>query len=50
MSSFVLGIFLPFIREDLGLSPLETGILQGVWWVTWALTIVPFGVVFSRYR
>lgn len=50
LSSFVLGVFLPFITQDLALSPLETGLLQGVWWVTAAVAVLPFGVWFSRYR
>ena len=50
LSSFVLGIFLPFISQDLALSPLETGLLQGVWWVTAAMAVLPFGLWFSRFR
>ena len=34
LSSFVLGIFLPFITDDLGLTSLQAGLLQGVWWLT----------------
>jgi len=43
LASFAFGIFLPFIKDDLNLSALEVGILQGVWWITWAVTILPFG-------
>ena len=50
LSSFVLGVFLPFISRDLALSPLEAGLLQGVWWVTAAVAVLPFGVWFSRFR
>ena len=46
----MLGIFLPFITEDLGLTPLQVGILQGVWWITAALTVLPFGIWLSRFR
>ena len=50
LSSFVLGVFLPFIAQDLALTPLQVGMLQGVWWVTAAVAVLPFGVWFSRYR
>ncbi|MCY4651627.1 MAG: MFS transporter [Dehalococcoidia bacterium] len=50
LSSFVLGIFLPFISDDLELTPLEAGLLQGVWWITAALAILPFGIWLSRFR
>ena len=50
LASFAFGIFLPFIKEDLNLSALEIGILQGVWWITWAVTILPFGIWFSKFR
>ena len=50
LSSFVLGIFLPFIADDLGLTPLQAGLLQGVWWITAALAVLPFGIFFSRFR
>ena len=35
--SYAFGIYLPFIREDLQLSPWEVGLLQGVWWVSAAV-------------
>jgi DHA1 family inner membrane transport protein len=50
LMSFSFGMFFPFIREDLGLSPWQAGLLQGVWWVSSALLALPFSVVFSRYR
>ena len=50
LNSFTFGLFLPFITEDLHLSPLEAGLLQGVWWVTSALLTLPFGTWFSRFR
>ena len=50
LSSFVLGVFLPFISQDLALTPLQAGLLQGVWWVTAAAAVLPFGVWFSRFR
>lgn len=50
LTSFTFGIFLPFIRQDLHLSPLEVGLLQGVWWVTSALLTLPCSVWFSRFR
>ena len=50
LSSFVLGIFLPFISDDLELTPLEAGLLQGVWWITAAVAVLPFGIWLSRFR
>ncbi len=50
LSSFVLGIFLPFITADLGLTPLQAGLLQGVWWITAATAALPFGIWLSRFR
>ena len=50
LASFTFGIFLPFITEDLHLSPLDAGLLQAVWWVTSALLALPFGTWFSRFR
>ena len=50
LSSFVLGIFLPFITDDLGLTPLQAGLLQGVWWMTAAVAVLPFGIWLSRFR
>ena len=50
LSSFVLGIFLPFITVDLGLTPLQAGLLQGVWWITAAVAVLPFGLWLSRFR
>lgn len=48
--SFTFGIFLPFIRQDLHLTPSEVGLLQGVWWITAALLALPSSVWFSRFR
>jgi predicted MFS family arabinose efflux permease len=48
--SFTFGLFLPFVRQDLDLSPVEVGMLQGVWWTTSALLSVPCSVWFSRFR
>ena len=48
--SYSFGIFLPFIREDLHLSPLEAGLLQSAWWVTSAVLALPCSVWFSRFR
>src|SRR5262247_4314431 len=48
--SYSFGIFLPFIRQDLQLSPLEVGMLQSAWWVTSALLALPCSVWFSRFR
>ena len=48
--SYTFGLFLPFIREDLGITPLQAGLLQGVWWITAALLSLPFGAWFSRFR
>ena len=50
LSSFLLGIFLPFITVDLGLTPLQAGLLQGVWWITAAVAVLPFGLWLSRFR
>ena len=48
--SYTFGLFLPFIRTELNISPLEAGLLQGVWWVTAALVSLPAGAWFSRLR
>ena len=48
--SYTFGLFLPFIQDDLDISPLEAGLLQGVWWVTAATASLPFGAWFSRFR
>jgi cyanate permease len=48
--SYSFGIFLPFIRQDLQLSPLEAGLLQSAWWVTSAVLTLPCSVWFSRFR
>ena len=48
--SYTFGLFLPFIRNDLDISPLEAGLLQGVWWLTAATVSLPSGVWFSRFR
>ena len=50
LSSFLLGIFLPFITDDLRLTPLQAGLLQGVWWMTAAVAVLPFGIWLSRFR
>ena len=50
VNSFAFGIFLPFITEDLGLTPLQAGLLQAVWWVATAALTLPFGALFSRFR
>ena len=50
LSSFALGIFLPFITDDLGLTPLQAGLLQAVWWITAAVAVLPFGIWLSRFR
>src|SRR5262249_49403513 len=43
LTSFTLGVFLPFIRQDLQLSPLQAGLLQGVSWITTTLMALPSG-------
>src|SRR4030095_486716 len=48
--SYSFGIFLPFIRQDLQLSPLEAGLLQSAWWITSAVLALPCSVWFSRVR
>ncbi len=48
--SYTFGLFLPFIRQDLGITPLEAGLLQAVWWITAAGLSLPFGAWFSRFR
>ena len=48
--SYSFGLFFPSIRQDLGVSPLEAGLLQGVWWAAWALLSLPLGAWFSRSR
>src|SRR6266853_1845799 len=50
LTSFTLGVFLPSIRQDLQLSPLQAGLLQGVSWSTTALMALPSGIWFSRFR
>ena len=48
--SYTFGLFLPFIREDLGITPIQAGLLQAVWWITAAGLSLPFGAWFSRFR
>ncbi len=48
--SYSLGLFFPFIREDLSLTPWQAGVLQGVWWVSASTLALPCGMWFSRYR
>ena len=48
--SYTFGLFLPFINRDLGVSPLQAGLLQGVWWATASLCALPAGIWFSRFR
>ena len=50
LSSFAFGLFLPFIRADLGLTYLQVGVLQGVWWAASAAFLVPFSVLFGRFN
>ncbi|ETW92224.1 MAG: hypothetical protein ETSY2_54065, partial [Candidatus Entotheonella gemina] len=48
--SYSFGMFFPFIRDDLGLTPWQAGVLQGVWWLSAATLALPCGMWFSRYR
>jgi len=48
--SYTFGVFLPFIRQDLHLAPLEAGLLQSAWWITSAGLALPCSVWFSRVR
>ena len=48
--SYTFGLFLPFISDDLDITPLEAGLLQGVWWVTSAVLALPSGAWLSRIR
>jgi cyanate permease len=48
--SYTFGVFLPFIRQDLQLSPLDVGLLQSAWWITSAGLALPCSVWFSRVR
>jgi MFS transporter, ACS family, D-galactonate transporter len=50
LTSYTFGVFLPFISQDLHLSPLEAGLLQSAWWVTSAVLALPCSVWFSRVR
>ena len=50
LSSYGLGLFLPFVQADLDLSYLEIGIMQAVWWGTPALLLVPFSLLFARFN
>ncbi len=48
--SYTFGLFLPFISDDLGITPLQAGLLQGIWWVTRATLSLPTGALLSRFR
>ena len=48
--SYTFGLFLPFISDDLGITPLQAGLLQGIWWVTRATLSLPSGALLSRFR
>ena len=48
--SYTFGLFLPFISDDLDITPLEAGLLQGVWWITSAVLALPSGAWLSRIR
>ena len=50
LSSFAFGLFLPFIRADLGLTYLQVGVLQGVWWGASALFLIPSGILLARFN
>ena len=50
LSSFAFGVFLPFIRDELELSYLQIGLLQGSWWLASAATLVPFSAIVSRFN
>jgi len=50
LTSFTLGMFLPFIRDDLQLSSLQAGLFQGVSWLIVALMALPAGLWFARCR
>lgn len=50
LSSFGFGLFLPFIREDLGLSYLQVGVLQAVSWGASVALLVPFSVLLARFN
>lgn len=50
LSSYGLGLFLPFIQEDLGLTYIQIGVLQAVWWGTPAVLLVPFSLIFARFN
>ena len=50
LSSFAFGVFLPFIQDELELSYLQIGLLQGSWWLASAATLVPFSAIVSRFN
>src|SRR5262245_65999763 len=50
LTSYTFGVFLPFISQDLHLSPLEAGLLQSAWWVTSAVLALPCRYWFLRVR
>ena len=50
LSSYGLGLFLPFVQSDLGLSYVQIGVLQAVWWGTPAVLLVPFSLIFARFN
>lgn len=50
LASFGFGLFLPFLKEDLGLSYLQIGLLQAVAWGTSAVCLVPFSVLLAGFN
>jgi MFS family permease len=50
MTSLAFGFFLPFIREDLGLTYGQSGMLQLANGIPGLVLIVPFTAIFSRFR
>jgi len=50
MTSLAFGFFLPFIRDDLGISYGQSGLLQLANGLPGLVLMVPFTAVFSRYR
>lgn len=50
LTSLAFGFFLPFIKEDLGITPVQAGWLQLANGIPPVVLAVPFTAVFSRFR
>jgi predicted MFS family arabinose efflux permease len=50
LTSLAFGFFLPFIKDDLGITPVQAGWLQLANGIPPVVLAVPFTAVFSRFR